>query len=295
MRNISNSEVTSWLSCRMQYYFAHYRNLEPKQTAMPLYRGTVGHEGFQRYAEARIDGKSHEDALKFSQQVFLREVKAEPLFIETILQTKMIYDKYMAYHKGWPEWRLLSVEQRFDLKLNDKVNMTIRYDSMVEDVATGKILIVDYKYTYDFWTTINHALNGQMPKYISVMNANGIRVDGGVLEELRTRKLSAKNSNDPKMLWHRSAYFPSNAKKINTMRQHIAAGIEITRYWEMDDEEREANTIPTLNKHGACKTCNFAELCATKLDGGDFEYAIELGYKENTYGYNKPEDKEVLL
>lgn len=298
MRNISNSEVTSWLSCRMQYYFAHFRNIEPKSMSVPLYRGNVGHEAFQRYAEARIEGNAHDQAMRAATNVFITAMRTEPSMADTILETKSIFDRYQAYHQGWPnDIRLIDVEKRFDLPLNDEMNMTIRYDAMAEDVKSGKILIGDYKFTYDFWTTDDHNLNGQMPKYISVMNANGIRVDGGFLEELRTRNLSVKNgkANDPKELWRRTRYFPSNAKKYNTMKQHITAGFEIVKYWDATDEERETLSVPVLNKHGACKFCNFKELCASKLDGGDIEYAIETQFKPNTYGYNNEEPSKELL
>lgn len=290
-RNISNSEVVAWLSCRLQYFFAHYRNLEPKEMGVPLYRGNVGHEFFQRYAEARINGKNHDDSMRYGTDVFTREMQKRPEHAETIMQTMYIVNKYMAYHKGWPEWRILSVEQRFDLPLTDDFHITIRYDTMVEEIATGKILIGDFKFTYDFWSPLDHSLNGQMPKYISVMNANGMQVHGGFLEELRTRKLSEKNGNadNPRMLWRRTPYNPTPITKRNMLRQHIAASLEITEYRSLSDADREAKSIPVLNKHGACKYCNFKEVCAIKLNGGDWEFELERNFQPNTYGYNEME------
>lgn len=292
MRNVSNSEVVTWLSCRQQYYFAHYLNLEPKVMGTPLYRGNVGHEAFQRYAEARIDGRSHENALQEGKDVFAVALKSNPDRIDTILETLNIWIRYMEFHKGWPEWEFLSVEQRYDLPLNEDINITIRYDAMVRERNSGKILIGDYKFTYDFWTPTDHSLNGQMPKYISVMNANGIAVHGGFLEEIRTRPLGKEKQNDPKEKWRRTYYYPSVAKKQNTLKQHIVAGLEISEYWNLSDEERELKSVPVLNKHGACKYCNFKEVCASKLDGGDVAYMLSLDFKPNTYGYNN-EEKEV--
>lgn len=294
-RNISNSEVTTWLSCRLQYFFAHFRNLEPKITGTALYRGGIGHEAFQRYSEARIDGKSHDDAMIHANQLFTKEMAKYPERMNTIMQTWHIFKKYQAYHKGWPNvFRILSVEQRFDLPLTPEINMTIRYDTMMEEVSTGKILIGDYKFTYDFWSPLDHNLNGQAPKYISVMNANGYQVHGGFLEELRTRQLSEKNgnANDPKQLWRRTNYFPSNTLKKNVLRQHVGASLEINKYWNTSEAEREALSIPVLNKHGACKFCNFKEVCAIKLAGGDWEFQLEREFQPNTYGYNELEPTE---
>lgn len=289
-RNISNSEVTSWLSCRLQYYFAYYLNLEPKVMGTPLYRGNIGHEAFQRYAEARIDGKSHEEAMNHSINVFTKAKMQDISRIDTIMQTQEIYTRYQAFHKGWPTLRLLSTEQRFDLPLSSDINMTIRYDVMVEEISTGRVLIGDYKYTYDFWSPEDHALNGQMPKYIQVMRANGYKIDGGFLEELRTRTLSDNGKGaDPRNRWRRTTYFPSSRLTKNALRQHVGASLEINRYWSGSDEDREAQNIPVLNKHGACKFCNFKEVCAIKLDDGDWKFQLELQFQPNTYGYNELE------
>lgn len=292
MRNISNSEVTCWLSCRRQYKYAHVINIEPKETGDPLYRGTLGHEAFQRYAEARIDGASHDTAMRAGQNVFLAALKGNSNRLDLVMETRYLWDRYMQHHNGWPEWKLLSVEKKFELPLNEEMNITIRYDAMVNDLKTGRNLIVDYKFTYDFWSQQDHDLNGQMPKYIAVMNANGIEVHGGLLEEIRTRKLGEEKSADFRNLWRRTAYFPSNAKKMNMLRQHIVAGLEIIDYRNLPTAEQEARSIPVLNKHGACKYCNFKDLCNTENDGGDISHMVQIDYVPNTYGYNT-EEKEV--
>lgn len=290
MRNISNSEVTCWLSCRRQYRYAHVLNLEPKETQVPLFRGGVGHEAFQRYTEARLDGNSHDKSMNWGMAVFTDALRSMPSMIDTILQTQMLFKKYMDYHKGWPEWRLLQPEQKFELAMTDDFKMVIRYDAMVEEIRSGKRLIGDYKFTYDFWSPEDHDLNGQMPKYIQVMNANGIKVDGGFLEEIRTRPLGEQKAADPRYTWRRTPYYPTQAKKINMIRQHIAASLEITEYRALPEQDQKAKSIPVLNKHGACKFCNFKSLCNSENDGKDITVDIQVDFKQNTYGYNFEEE-----
>lgn len=292
MRNISNSEVTAFLRCKQQYVFAHVRNLEPIKMGEALERGNIGHEAHQRYIEARLDNADHDKAMRFASEVFTNALRPDNM--EMTLHIKGIFDRYMGFHQGWPQWKLHEPEQRFDLRLTDDINMTIRYDAKMEEIATGRMLIVDWKFTYDFWTPDDHALNGQMPKYISVMNANGVKIHGGALEEIRTRKLSKENQSNPKMAWRRTPYFPSNAKKINMMRQHVAASLEIDKFRNLDPVEQEAATIPVLDKYGACKFCNFKEPCAQKLDGGDIEYTLQTAFKQNTYGYNDDLEDKLL-
>jgi len=294
VRNISNSEVTCWLSCKQMYHFAFMLSLTPKDTVVPLARGTLGHEAFQRYIEARLEGSNHEQSLKNADTSFNEAMKV--LTIDLVLETKFLWSRYMEFHRGWPEFELLGTEQRHDLALTDTLGMPMRYDVLVKNKQTDKVLIGDFKFTYDFWKPEEHGLNGQMPKYIQVLNNNGIEVHGGFLEEVRTRKLGEEKSSDPKNLWKRTYYYPSNAKKRSVLQQHVAASLQIERYRNLPDDEREIETIPVLNKHGACKNCNFKDLCISKLDGKkDLTLDIKLGYVENTYGYNEQPDTLAAL
>lgn len=285
MRNVSNSEVTAWLTCRRQYYYAFVLELTPKSTPTPLARGTLGHSAFQRYAEGRLQGMSHEVALKYSQTVFTDAMSE--IGIEVVMETKFLYDRYMAHHKGWPNWEILGTEQRIDCQITDTLSMPMRYDMYVREVKTNRRLIVDFKFAYDFWSPEDHDLNGQNPKYITVMNNAGMPVDGAVLEEIRTRKLGTEKSADPKNLWRRTHYFPSITKKRSVLKQHIGASLEIENFRSLSDDKMQDSAIPVLNKHGACKYCNFKELCIIDLEGGEKNVAIEVGFTKNTYGYNQ--------
>jgi CRISPR/Cas system-associated exonuclease Cas4 (RecB family) len=295
-RNISNSEVTTWLTCRMQYYFAFMLNLTPKVTPTPLARGTLGHEAFSVYILKRLEGANHERAMKLIEPVWTTAMQ-NGMKLDTVLETKMLWERYMHFHQGWPEWELLGTEERVDLPITATLTFPIRYDLMVREIASGKRLVGDFKFTYDFWQSHEHDLNVQLPKYITVLNTNGYNVDGGFLEEIRTRPLGKDKAGDPKNTWRRTKYFPSPARKRNTIKQHIAASLEIEDYRNLNEAEREAVTIPVFSKHGACKYCNFTDLCNSALDGKtDLTFDIEAGYVQNTYGYNKQQmDLETII
>jgi hypothetical protein len=289
-RNISNSEVTAFLSCTQMYDFAFMRNLAPKVTPKPLARGTLGHLAFQYYIEGRLEGLSHAQSLQGADRAFNEAM--DTISMDIVMQTKFLFTRYMEFHNGWPEWELLGTEQSLVLKVTDEITIPIRYDLMVRELSSNRILVGDFKFSYDFWRPIEHSLNAQMPKYVTIMQANGIKVAGGFLEEIRTRPLGAEKSANYKNLWKRSLYFPTHAKKRNTMKQHIATSLKIMEYRALPDAEREMATIPLLNKFGACKVCNFAELCASKLDGADIEHFIATAFVPNTYGYN---DTNILI
>lgn len=294
MRNISNSEVTTFLSCKRQYDFAFIDNLAPKNTATPLSRGTLGHRAFELYVKARLEGSNHDSAMKAGLYAF-QEAQGV-VSIDVILETQFLWNRYMAFHKGWPDWIMLGTEERLDLPITDTLNLTIRYDLYMEERATGKRAIGDYKFTYDFWSPKDHDMNGQMPKYITVMNLNGFRVDYGFLEEVRTRKLGKEKAQDHKNLWRRTKYIPSAAKKQQMLKQHIATSLQIEEHRELTPEQRRNVSIPVLNKHGACKYCNFSDLCNTMNEGvTDLSVMTQSDYVQNTYGYNQQQQIEDLL
>lgn len=288
-RKISNSEVTTWLSCRQQYEFAFENNLTPKETPTPLARGTLGHLAFQYYIEARLNSSDHELALKGAEKAF-EEAPALGVSIDVIMETQFLFNRYMGRHDGWPQWELLGTEEKLEIPITEDIIFPIRYDVFVKEIHSDRNLVGDFKFTYDFWSIDDHSLNGQMPKYIKVLNANGKDVQGGFLEEIRTRPLGKAKSLDVKNLWKTTYYYPSELRQRNFMKQHIAACLEIKEFLDLEEEEREAKRIPVLNKHGACKFCNFKELCSSKLGGKDITYDKEIGFVQNSYGYNKTLD-----
>lgn len=285
-RNISNSEVTTFLSCRRQYEYAFMLELAPKVTPTPLSRGTLFHYAMELYWRARMSGKVHSEAYDFATEAFINP--SEPTSMEVIMETQFLWTRYMNHMNGFPGWVPLGTEVQHDLVLTSGINMTMKYDLYFFDENDSKYYILDYKTSYEFWSYDDHDLNAQMPKYIAILQANGIKCDGGYLEEIRTRNLSAANQRDPKNLFKRTRYVPSNAKKRAVLAQHVAASLEIERFRNTPPEERKHLAIPVLNKHGACKYCNFKDLCNSELEGKtDLSVDIRTGYTQNTYGYNK--------
>lgn len=296
MRNVSNSEVTTWLSCRRLYKYQHVMELMPKTVKPALYRGTMDHEAFQLYVEARVEGSSHEAAMKAGMSVFLKAMKLEPKRLDEILYNQFLWKRYMDFHNGWPDWELIDAEQRHEIQFTETLKMVIRYDVKVRDRKQDKVLIGDWKFHYRFNRPIDHSLNGQMPKYIRLLQANGEDVQGGFLEEVRTEKLSDKPGavgSDVKNLWRRTYYFPSRAKMNNMLRQHITAAMEIEEFRALPERERNAKALPVLNKYGPCGYCDFAELCNSENDGADISHMVATDFTKNTYGYNHNEE-EVL-
>lgn len=286
-RNISNSEVQTFLSCRRQYYYSFVLNITPKETGTPLQRGTLFHYAMELYWRARMEGKLHHEAMEIALEAFLHP-PSEVTNIAIVMETQALWSRYMNHFQGFPDWIPLGTEGRHDVPLTPDLNLTITYDFYFQEISTGKRFILDYKCTYEFWSWEDHELNGQMSKYIFALQNRGFQVDGGYLEEIRTRVLSAESMKDPKKLYKRTKYLPSKAKKLALIKQHIGTSLEIERFRALPAEDMRASALPVLNKHGACKFCNFKDLCIAELEGKqDLSVDIRVGYVQNTtYGYN---------
>lgn len=295
-RNISNSEVTTFLSCKRQYDFAFIERggLEPLVTPRHLERGTVGHFIQEKYIEGRLDGMNHERALAYAKGNLKFLLESDQVTLDVALEAQGLVERYHAYHQGWPEWELLGTEQRVDLKLTDTLSIAIRYDLKFRERSTDKVYIGDWKFTYDFWTGKKHAMHPQMPKYIAVMRANNYQVDGAKIFEIRTRVLGKEKASDPKNLWRETPFYPTPQELNEAIRQHVQASLEIEKHRALDDDyRRNYVSIPTRNIYGACTFCAFDGPCNALNKGAkDISLMLDTEFKTNTYGYNKPEDQE---
>lgn len=295
-RNISNSEVTCFLSCKRMYEFAFMQELAPKEMSVPLARGSIGHQYLEFYWKARMAGASHTNAMEAGDEAFFNP--CEQTTVDVLMETQFIVTRFVTHNEElFDSWEPLGVEEQFDLPMTSSLNITIKYDLYFRDRSSGLCYILDWKFTYDWWSIEDHDLNGQMPKYIAVMQANGLQVDGGYLMEIRTRKLGEEKSRDAKNLWKRTSYKPSHARKRAVLQQHISASLEIEKFRALPPDERRDAAIPVLNKHGACKFCNFKDLCNSMIEGKkDLSVDIRTGYVQSTYGYNKaPADQFEIL
>lgn len=293
-RNISNSEVTTFLSCKRQYDFAFIDELTPLKTADPLARGTGFHYAMELYWNARIAGKSHDDAYYDAELKGFAELP-EGWSLDMLMAAQFLWRRYMNFHNGFPGWKPIGTEVKLTVVLTPSLSMSIKYDFYYFDETKNKFILLDWKLSYDFWKDEDHELNGQMPKYIAALQRNGFKVDEGCLAEIRTRSLGKDKSADPKNLWRFTRYNPSTAKKRAVLQQHISAAMQIEKHRALPPEERKLESIPVLNKFGACKYCNFTSLCTSMLEGKqDLSVDIRVGFKHNDYVDQHNESKGTL-
>lgn len=282
---VSNSEVTTFLGCMRKHFFAFEMGLEPVNTNKALERGTIGHEILSKVAQAIKDG-THKPLNVVLDEALQSAMQNYPL--ELVLEVSVLVTNYLNRVNWWADWEILGTEDELHIPLNEQVHGGMRYDLLIRERATGRVYVVDFKFTYDFWSPHDHEINGQMPKYITFMRILGYVIDGGLLEEIRTRKLSAKSQNDPSALWRRTAYHPTKARTRTMLRHHVAVSLRIADHRALPLQERFDRSLPVLDKYGSCQFCDFASLCTSAIEGAALDElgpAIRENYKHNTYLY----------
>ena len=286
-RKISNSEVGTWLSCRRKYYYRFDLLLEPKKLSHSLQRGILFHLAMESFNIAYMEDRNknfNDAAFKGASLIQAQFLNYETYDSEIAVDCLRIYNIYMQIlEQRIDEWEILEAEQQHDLPINESYSMPIKLDLLVRERSTGEIALVDYKTCYDFWSDDQIALSAQASKYIGALRNDGIRVDKLFLEQIRYRKIK-----DPTMdqLFRRTTVKPGSAKIRNVMADHITASNSIIQYRALPDAQRNQLATRVLNPM-VCKGCEVRDLCKSELDGGDIGYAIQVGYKKNTYDYNQ--------
>ena len=173
-------------------------------------------------------------------------------------------------------WRVLAVEQEFNLLYNEQTDSRYPFvvDMIMED-KDGKIVVIDHKFVYDFYTPEQTDLQPQIPKYIGALRAMNYPVAYGAYNMLRTRKLKTPAADSMQ-------YFmilkPNKDRVLNTFMEQLGVAAEIQALKELPIEEQSKRAYRTANKM-VCQSCSFRDICSTELMGGNTELMLKTEYK----------------
>lgn len=274
-RTVSNSEVSAFTQCERKHYYAHILNLEPKQTGLALSRGIIGHEALAEYYE----NDRNVSAAKAVIAKYLNESNADG---QMLIELQALLSRYFKYYAN-EDFEVLAVEKAYEVPVNDEFLFGMRLD-LLKRLKDGRIVVVDHKFVYDFYTQDVVDMNAQLPKYIGTVRFNGIRADMGELNQVRYRL--KKSGNTDEELFKRTPVTPTNHAIRETMREQFKVSERIMerRSWPAERQSEEA--VRTMNQM-TCKNCSFLPLCLAELNGTDITNLIAQDYQPNSYGYNK--------
>ncbi len=142
----SFSKIASYLQCPRSFYLTYIE--EERDDALPSFYGQVGtwcHKLLEEYAKDKIPSFSL--AEEFANGYETNVTMSPPKFPKNIWQNT--YDQCLAYFEQFDgfgdEWEVISVEDKFVIKLDNKFDVSGIADLVLRNKNTGAIRIVDHK------------------------------------------------------------------------------------------------------------------------------------------------------
>jgi hypothetical protein len=286
-RRVSNSEVSAYQQCQRKWYYGYKLNLEPVTIGKALNRGIIGHDILAAYYTVLMNGAgNYAAAEKAAWSCFSTYALDDAADEGMLLELRRLLTRYFSYSRG-DNWKILAVEQSYDIDVNDRFGYVMRLDLLVE--INGRTVLVDHKFVYSHYDQNAIDLNAQMPKYIGALKFNGIEVDYAMLNEIMHRTRVKVPYTDEET-FQRVILRPNPTEIRTILREQFVTSDKIIELYNSDNAESEV--VRTMNMM-TCKNCSFAKLCKSELMGEDITNLLTTDYTANSYGYNKTPDSTV--
>lgn len=277
MPSVSHSEVDSYLLCRRKHYYGYTKSLQRVRESSALAMGTAGHAILETFYKSVMEGATFHHALEFASDHAdeLRQQVDIPANRANIFDT--LFDIYFPNEPFVNEgYEILGVEKQFNLEYDEENKL--QYPFVVDLIVRspeGKVIIVDHKFVYDFYTYDASIMQPQIPKYIGALRALNYKIDHGMYNMIRTRKMKEMDVTNMVQLLDVK---PEPQRVVNVFTEQIAVANEIQKIKLLPEELQDAAAYRVANKM-VCQSCSFLDICRTELVGGNGKLMIETEYK----------------
>jgi len=277
MPSVSHSEVDSYLLCRRKHYYGYTKSLQRVRESAALAMGSAGHKVLEVFYTNILDGHSFDVALAAA-KAEADELRSQ---VEIPSNRANIFDTlFNLYFPNEPlvkqGWEILAVEKKFNLEYDPDTQA--QYPFVVDVIAKspeGKVVVIDHKFVYDFYTYEASIMQPQIPKYIGALRALNHKIDHGAYNMIRTRKLKEPDF-ESMVSWLDVKPEAQRVKQVFT--EQIAVASDIMLIKSMSEEQQDAHAYRVANKM-VCQSCSFLDICRTELSGGNSKLMIQTEYK----------------
>lgn len=288
--SVSYSETSSYLLCQRKWEYGYGRSLQRITESESLMLGSAGHRVLQAFYQHILDqGDDRKDQQKgFDAALSKARAEAQAIYKEGFKDSdkkasleEIIFDFYFSdeplVKKGWT---ILAVEKDFvlDTVVDDETGETVRTPFVIDLIARdpdGKIVVIDHKFVYDFYTYQDAALQPQIPLYIGGLRGLGFKIDYGAYNMLRNRKIKAPTFAQR---WGWLELKPNSVRVQRTFMEQLDTARELIGLQLLSPEERDLKMHRVANKM-VCQSCSFKDICTTELTGGNAELMMRTEYK----------------
>lgn len=290
-RVTSNSEAKTFQACERQWWYAFAMRLKPRQLSNPLSYGILGHAALETYYDVLQNGGKWTDAYQAAYitiMSYLNKPVNELIGDEGDI-AQVVADRFSRYagHYQADDFKVIGVEKELRMPLYDGMEYALKADLLVEfhrGPYRGEVVIIDHKWTYDFWSTLAVQLHPQMPKYIKVARYNGYPVKRAIINQIRYRQFSEPYPEISQLVYRQPCEPTEKAIEEHWRDQQILSKrIELlTR----QDVVSSGTLVTRSTDREKCRNCAFNLICKMEMYGEDAGPTIRSAFVPNDYGYD---------
>lgn len=293
MRKYTNSELTTFKTCRRQWWLKYYRRLAvaydgPEVSAAGL--GTLVHLGLQYHHDGQ-DGTAGVRARIAIDRAELVETGAEHRLKKFDQQSALA----VVMLEGYFEWleesgadadlEFIAAEQAVEIPVAGGISLLGKLDAKVRLRSTGEVRFMDNKTVQSIDGTIESAYRSTQFRHYAVLQAGLLKAGtldtpqaGGVILNM-LRKVGRGASSKPPYYGRHSFSF-NETLVASHWRQVLAEidRIEDTR-WELTAGGDHQRLAPPNPSRDCSWRCEFKTICPMFDDGSDVETVISWGFR----------------
>lgn len=259
-KNVSHSEVESYLRCRRAHFYAYGLDIQAKHTGDALRRGKAGHAILEHGLKTIHASQNPADLWPAMQEEYQRKLNEDSeliVLLADVIKPLRYFGETFFHEQGW---EILEVERNEVLDISDTLGMRFITDYTIKD-RWGDILVLDAKFQYDFFSKKHLAIVPQLAKYVAARQIMGMPVNGVGYMEFRYR---GKKDDAPSDRFKFSKVPLTAARIQRTFTEQVWVAEEIQRVKSQDFAVWH-NTAPRVFNTKTCESCQFFELCQTEL------------------------------
>lgn len=270
---VSHSEVDSYLLCLRKHYYAYIKSIERRATSKSLSLGSMGHAVMDTVLQMWLDTGEPAN-MKVVKGALMEYVREQPDTLELVNKLTEIFEAYFETNP-LADYKPLAVEKTFVWKIHDNLYLPFRVDAIMRHNKTKKIVVIDHKFTANFYKPWNIDLLPQIPKYAGALREMGLPADSGAYLMFRTGY--RKNAEPEEIV--KLAEFELNENRVReTVREQIVSAMDIQRRKRMHIDEADASAVRVANNL-VCNSCSFQEICVSDLNGYASDLLLKSSYR----------------
>jgi hypothetical protein len=272
---VSGSEIATLNECEMKYVYQFVLSLWPRDNSDAIAMGLAGHMNCQQFFQAIQAGKTKQEALEC---------------IVPVAMSSIAFKAASLASKFCSEWNVdsgkpLLVEEKVIVDLEGRIKIGLTPD-LVWQFNSGKIIIIDFKFTGRSWSDEASELHYQLPSYKQHLKKIGI-----IATDLWYVFFNTRENKDNIDKYKIKKFTVTDKEGAEVVRDQIKSLDTLIGFRE-SPVAWSRSTARRVNKVYTCDYCPFKWPCRLGRKGLEKQEqdALALMFTLNTYGYGEDFD-----